>query len=128
MLNHEYETIYILRPELPEEESTRIHERFQALIEDNEGSVLVRDDWGRQKMAYQIRKHHHGHYVYLHYVGPAQVPVAIERYVRIEDNCIRLMTVKLDDNVDVEATRAAAEERVAARAAAANADSAPSHR
>lgn len=116
MLIHEYETIYILRSDLPDEESTRIHDRFQSIIDQNSGSVLVRDEWGRRKLAYPIRKQNHGLYVYLNYTGPAELPVALERYVGIEDNCIRFMTVKLDENVNVEERRVVAEERYRLRA------------
>ena len=111
MIMHEYETIYVLRSDLPEEESTRIHDRFQAIFDQNNGNILVRDDWGRRKLAYAIRKQGYGHYVYLNFTGPADLPIAIERYVSIEDNCIRFITVKLDENVETEERRVVAEER-----------------
>jgi len=116
MLIHEYETIYVVRPDLDEADSERIHEKINNAITQAGGEILVREDWGRRKMAYIIRKQIQGHYVYLNYVGEAGVPVQFERQANLEDNLVRYITVRLGENVDAEERRVIAEERQRKRA------------
>jgi len=116
MIQNEYETIYVTRPELPEDELTRLSEKLRGIIGNYEGSVLVWEDWGRRKMAYAVKKHQHGHYTYMNYVGPANLPRELERNIRIEDNMIRFLTVKLEDDVDPEERLGIAVERQRQRA------------
>ncbi|MCB9778000.1 MAG: 30S ribosomal protein S6 [Alphaproteobacteria bacterium] len=106
MIRHEYETIYVTRPDLEAEEQTRIDERLQATISKGDGEVLSFDNWGRRKLAYPIRRHLQGTYQYLHFVGPAELMLEIERVMNLEDSLIRYITVKLEENIDLEEVRA----------------------
>lgn len=108
---HEYETTYIAQPDLPETELSRLTEKFQGIIEARSGSVLVRDDMGRRKLAYPIGKHAYGVYVYLNYVGPADIVLEVERNLRNEDTIIRFLTVRNEVDVDPEERRGIALER-----------------
>jgi small subunit ribosomal protein S6 len=115
-LQHEYETFYVTKPELAEDEVTRISEKLLGAIERLKGSLLVSEDWGRRKLSYPIQRQNHGHYIYMNYVGPAALPVELERSMGLEDNLIRFLTVKLGENVDVEERRVLAQERTRIRA------------
>ena len=115
-LQHEYETFYVTKPELPDDEVTRISEKLLGAIERLKGSLLVSEDWGRRKLSYPIARQNHGHYIYLNYVGPAALPVELERSMGLEDNLIRFLTVKLGEDVDVEERRVMATERTRIRA------------
>ena len=116
MITNEYETIYILQPELQEADSTRLQEKFLGVIDARKGSLLVKEDWGRRKLSYGINKHNYGVYIYLNYAGASDLPLEVERNLRNEDSVLRFLTVQLDDNVDVETCRARAEERMRKRA------------
>jgi len=105
MIHNEYETTYIIRPELSEDVQTRIFDKLNEIIERFEGQLFVHDAWGRRKLAYPIKKHNHGCYVYLNYAGPADLPKELERIIRLDDQLLRFLTVKLNSNIDVEATR-----------------------
>ena len=123
MIYSEYETIYIVRPEMPEDAHKALSDKVAGIIEKGSGIVLTLDDWGKRKLAYPIRKNNKGHYVYFNYVGPSDLIAELERQLRIDDQLLRFLTVKLGVDVDV-ATRQseAAEEnakRAEARAAAA---------
>ena len=109
MILNEYETIYVTRPDLDADEQTRLDEKFESVI-SKDGTILVKEEWGKRKLAYEIKKLNYGNYTYLNFVGPADIPTEIERSVRIEDNVIRFLTVKLEDTVDVEERRAVAGE------------------
>ena len=115
MILNEYETIYVTRPDLDADEQTRLDEKFESVI-SKDGTILVKEEWGKRKLAYEIKKLNYGNYTYLNFVGPADIPTEIERSVRIEDNVIRFLTVKLEDTVDVEERRVVAEERQRKRA------------
>ncbi len=115
MLN-EYETIYVARPDLTDDVMTRMTTRFSAVVTDNTGVMLVEEDWGKRKLAYPIAKHIRGHYIYLNYVGPATLVAEIERNLGNEDQLLRFLTVKIEDDVEVDARRALAEERRRLRA------------
>ncbi|MES2641143.1 MAG: 30S ribosomal protein S6 [Myxococcota bacterium] len=111
MILNEYETIYIARPDLTEDVMTKITTRFEAVITGNAGVILVSEDWGKRKLAYIISKHQRGHYIYLNYVAPAVLVAEVERTLGLEDQLLRFLTIKLEDNVEIEARRALAEER-----------------
>jgi small subunit ribosomal protein S6 len=115
MIMNEYETIFVTRPDLDAEEQARLGDKFESVISNN-GTILVKEEWGKRKMAYEIQKHGYGHYTYLNFVGPADIPTEIERSVKVEDNIIRFLTVKLEDTVDVDECRVVAEERQRKRA------------
>lgn len=102
---HEYETIYILKPELPEDSVRAVEEKLTGIIARFEGDLLQVDDWGKRKMAYNIKKNSRGHYVRLHYVGPAPLITELERNLRIDDRQIRFLTVRMSEDVDVELKR-----------------------
>ena len=123
---NEYETIVVARPELPADESKRLHDRLLATIEKHKGSLLITEDWGKRRLAYLIQRQQYGNYIYYNYAGPAELPLEIDRNHANEDNLLRFLTVRLGTEVDVEERRLAAEERhrirkekLAAQAAAA---------
>ncbi len=118
MIYTEYETIYVVKPELPEDALGALNEKIQGIISKNEGETLTFDDWGKRKLAYPIQKNSKGHYIYLNFVGPTNLVAELERHLRIEDNLLRFLTVKLGFDVDVESRRAEAIELNAKRAAA----------
>lgn len=124
MLKHDYESTFIIRPDLDEAEHTRVKERLEAVITDGGGEVLLFDDWGRRKLAYTIKKHQVGHYLHWNYVAATDVPAELERIVRIEEPIIRFLTVKIAEMVDVEERRVIAEERKRKRDAALAAEAA----
>jgi small subunit ribosomal protein S6 len=89
----------------------RITQKFESLISDNAGTILVAEDWGKRKLAYPIRKHGRGHYIYLNYVGPSNIIAEVERNLNNEDDLLRYLTVQLAAAVEPEVQRAMAEER-----------------
>lgn len=116
MILNEYETIYVARPDLTDDVMTKITSRYEQVVNDNAGTMLVAEDWGKRKLAYIIRKHQRGHYIYLNYVGPSSIVAEMERSLGLEDDLLRFLTVKLEEDVEVEARRALADERRRLRA------------
>jgi len=101
LLQNEYETVVIIRPDLDDAITYSLVEKFEAVITENAGHLLTRDDWGKRKLAYPIAKHIKGHYVLLAHLAPPALVTELERRIRNEDSVIRFLTVKIADAVDV---------------------------
>ena len=118
MFAREYEMIYIVRPDLEDGDVSTIQERTEKVIEDQKGTLLKVDDWGKKKLAYEIQKFNKGHFVLINYLGNPEGVVEIERTLRIDDSILRFLTVKLGDRVDIDERVATEEARKIAAAAA----------
>jgi len=89
-----YETIYILRPNLGEEEITKVIENTNEIILGDKGIVIELNKWGMKKLAYLIKKETQGYYVYCDYAGTPAAVAEIERKFRIDDSVLKYMTIK----------------------------------
>jgi small subunit ribosomal protein S6 len=120
-----YETTYILRPNLGEEQFTEIIDRTNAIVTNDGGAIICLDRLGVKRMAYEISKEVQGYYVYMNYAAPGKTVDEIERIFRIDDRALRYLTVKLGDSMNAEAIEAEKlriEEKAAARAKAQSED------
>jgi len=109
-----YETIFIVRPNVAEDEIEAVTSRTSSVIEGDGGTIIKIDKWGLKKLAYLIKKESQGYYVYIDYAGiPASVS-EIERIFRIDDKVLKYLTIKLADSCDPEAIK---EELASAEAA-----------
>lgn len=102
----EYEFTFITKPDLPEAERTKHFEKYEQLLTKDGGEILKKDDWGVKKLAYPIKKHYRGQYVFYDYTGTAENLAEAERLMRIDDNVLRYMSVKLSDKCNVQARKA----------------------
>ena len=112
-----YETTYILRPNLGEEQLTEIIDRTNAIITTDGGAIIHLDRWGVKRLAYEINKEIQGNYVYLNYAAPGRTVDEIERIFKIDDRVLRFLTVKLGDGMNAETIEAEIQ-RIAEKAAA----------
>jgi small subunit ribosomal protein S6 len=112
-----YETTYILRPNLGEEQFTEIIDRTNAIVTNDGGEIISLDRWGIKRLAYEINKEIQGYYVYMNYAAPGKTVDEIERIFRIDDRALRYLTVKLGDTMNAEAIESE-RQRIAEKAAA----------
>ena len=89
-----YETMYILRPDIAEDEVTNHIEKYNKLLEELGGKILDSQMRGKRRLAYQIAKHREGIYVQLSHQGDGQHIFKIEKAMRLSEDVIRYMTVK----------------------------------
>ena len=89
-----YETMYILRPDIAEDEVTTHIDKYNKLLEEFGGTILDSQMRGKRRLAYQIAKHREGIYVQLSHQGDGQHIFKIEKAMRLSDDVIRYMTVK----------------------------------
>jgi len=97
----EYETIYILRPNTPNESVAEVNNRIKAIIETMGGKVIKVDNWGKRRLAYEVAKERKGIYLYWLYLALPGIVEEAERNLRMLDSVIRYLTVKVDENIDL---------------------------
>jgi small subunit ribosomal protein S6 len=103
---NKYEILFILKPDLPEDQIQEIIDRLTQRIESTEGKVAAIDYWGHRMLAYPItyrgERIRRGYYILLTYVGNGGTVEEIERNIKILDPTFRYLTVKLEEGIDPE--------------------------
>jgi len=97
-----YETIYIINPNLAEEDFGVVVAKFNDLIEKKGGVLTKVDDWGKKVLAYEVKNFDRGYYVLLRYCGEQGLTEAFSRDLKLDDRILKFQTVKLSDNLDPE--------------------------
>lgn len=92
--SRKYETVYILRADLTDENVKKINEKVTELVARFQGQLDGLRDLGRKPLAYRIAKHTKGHYIQLNYKGGGQVIDELERHLRLSEDVIRFLTVR----------------------------------
>ena len=91
-----YETMYILRPDIPEEEVDNHLKKYSEILEKSGTEVLDSQMRGKRRLAYPIAKHKEGIYVQLSHIGDGQQIAILEKAMRLSEDVIRYLTVKQD--------------------------------
>lgn len=112
-----YETIFILRPNVGEDEINRVIENTTQIILNEKGTILEMNKWGMKKLAYLIKKESLGYYVYCDFAGTPAAVAEIERKFRIDDVILKYLTIKTADSMTEENIQEALVE-ISAKAAA----------
>ena len=113
----EYETIFILRPDTNQDGITLVNTRVRHVIDEKGGKILKLDNWGKRKLAYEVKKQLKGIYLYWQYLGNSGTVEEIERNLRMLDSVIRYYTVKVDSDVDPAARPSAVDDETFTKAA-----------
>ena len=93
-----YESIFIMRPSLSEEEIATILEKVKTIIEEQGGEVVSSSNWGKKKLAYEVQKERKGIYVVLHFKGKGASIAELERFYRFSESIIKYMTINIDSD------------------------------
>ena len=97
-----YESMYILHPELSEEEVKQHVEKFTNVIVDQGGVITKTDLWGKRRLAYEVKKLKEGYYVLVLFQGESAVSKELERIFKITETVVRYLLVRLDDSDDAD--------------------------
>ena len=113
-----YETMYILRPDLPDQEADAAIAKYQDFLVQQESENITIQHRGRRRLAYDIKGHREGIYIQVNYTATPKTIESLEKSMRLADDVIRYMTIKLEpeavEEVDAEAAIPDAEEPVPA--------------
>ena len=95
-----YEHVMIARQDLSNAQAEGLIEHFSTVLADNGGKVVEHEYWGVKTMAYKINKNRKGHYAYLRTDAPAPAIQEMERLMRLHEDVMRVLTVKVDGHED----------------------------
>jgi small subunit ribosomal protein S6 len=105
-----YETIFIMDPDLEEGQAQSTVEKIKGIITQTQGEILKVEDWGKRKLAYNVKKKNRGHYVLIRFSGPPAALSELERNFRVMDAVVKFQSVRLDETHPPAAETAVPEE------------------
>jgi small subunit ribosomal protein S6 len=91
-----YETMYILRPDLGEEQVEQAVNKYQNLLREQGADNIEIQNRGKRRLAYEINRNRDGIYIQMNYTGPGAAIAPMERAMRLSEEVIRYMTIKQD--------------------------------
>ncbi len=98
-----YETLFVLKPTLTDEEKQARFDFIKEVIQNNGGEIVATENVGMRKLAYPIEKFERGHYYIIYFKAPAQAVRELERIYRITEDVIRFLTIKYETKKDISA-------------------------
>jgi small subunit ribosomal protein S6 len=115
----QYETVFLISPNLEEEETSKIITQISGIISKEKGKLIQEDRWGKKRLAYPIKKFEEAFYVFFHYEGDSNIPLELERRFKQTEAILRFLTVKKETRENVRKKRKGipAEEETATPAA-----------
>ena len=91
-----YESLFIIRPSISDEETNALIEKMKGVAERTGAQFIKSENWGRKKLAYEVRRERKGTYVYFYFKAPNNTVGDLEHAYRLEDNIIKFLTVHLE--------------------------------
>ena len=105
-----YETMFIIKPTLTDEETQAQIELVRSNIEKNGGEIISVDDMGTRPLAYEIEKNKRGYYYLAYFKAPTASILELERNYRINENIIRFIFIKYENKKEIAAWTKMSEE------------------
>ena len=96
-MNRTYEIMFIVRPDVDEAEQDKLIETFSGYVTSGGGTVKTTEKMGRRRLAYTVKKFNDGFYVLLIVDSPASLIAEIERRLRVSEQVIKYITVRMDE-------------------------------
>lgn len=96
----EYETIFLVKPDLTDDNVDRIKDRVRGIVDREGGKVIRFTIWGKKKTMYPIAKQARAIYVHTHYLGSTSLVAEVERNLRNIDEVTRYISVKIAEEID----------------------------
>jgi small subunit ribosomal protein S6 len=89
-----YESIFIVRPSLPDDETAKLIDKMKGVLEKSGASLLKTENWGKKKLAYEVKRERKGTFVYFNFKAPGATVGELERSYRLEDSIMKFITVR----------------------------------
>ncbi len=96
-MNRTYEIMFIVRPDVEEVDLDKLIEGFSAVVTNGGGEVKSVEKMGRRRLAYTVRKFNDGFYVLLNVAAAGSLITEIERRLRVTEQVIKFITVRMDE-------------------------------
>ena len=89
-ISEKYEALYIINPQLGEDETKALVEKFKAMVEA-EGTLIAIDEWGKRRLAYLIDDLAEGYYVLMTFEAKPELPAELDRVMKITEGIMRCL-------------------------------------
>jgi small subunit ribosomal protein S6 len=96
-MSRTYEVMYIVRPDVEEADLDKLIEGFEKNVTDGGGEIKSTEKMGRRRLAYTVRKFNDGFYVLMTVVAAGSLMAEIERRLRVSEQVIKFITVRIDE-------------------------------
>ncbi|MFC2172885.1 30S ribosomal protein S6 [Acidobacteriota bacterium] len=104
-MQRHYETLFIISSKIQDDDIAKVCKTMEELVVKNGGQVTKVEKWGKRKLAFEVKKHRDGYYVLLQSLGPSPMIDELERNMKLTDDVIRFLTVRIDDRLKLEAKK-----------------------
>jgi small subunit ribosomal protein S6 len=91
-----YETTVVIDSTLKADDIRNLRDKITNFISNHGGSITKIDEWGKRRLAYEIKKKQYGYYINIQFSAPAAVPGLLEREYRLNESVLRYLTAKID--------------------------------
>ncbi len=98
-----YESIFIINPNLSDDETNATIKKMQDVVSKQGGEMTKFEDWGKKKLAYEVKKQKRGHYGFFQFKGTPAAINELERTYKLTDAVIKFLSVKLEKELRVKA-------------------------
>lgn len=92
-----YESVFIARQDIAAPQAEALADTFTSIIDAQGGKVTKRENWGLRNLAYKVKKNRKGHYILFNIDAPPAAIAEMERNMRIHEDVLRYMTVRVDE-------------------------------
>jgi small subunit ribosomal protein S6 len=96
-MNRTYELMFIVRPDMPEEEQDKLISTLETAVTSSGGNVQKVERMGKRRLAYMVRRFHDGIYILLTVEGSGPLVHELERRLRVTEPVIKFLTVRIDE-------------------------------
>lgn len=120
-----YETVFILKPTLPNEKIDEVLEKVKGIITSDGGTVILSDTWGKRRLAYPVKNNKEGSYYLIQFSAAGNVVGVLENYFRTADPVIKYITLKIEKSFKKKAASKKEETAAEKKPETENAEKAP---
>ena len=90
-----YEIIFVIKSTIADDEVLKTIDKVKSTVERGNGEIVLVENMGRKKLAYEVKKEKKGVYILMHFKGKGSIVFDVERTCRLEESIIKFMTVKI---------------------------------
>lgn len=91
-----YETTVVIDSTMKADDVRNQNDRIVNFISNHGGKIVKVEDWGKRRLAYEIKKKQYGFYLNVRFTSPEALPVLLQREYRLNESVLRYLTVKVD--------------------------------
>ncbi|MGI6332489.1 MAG: 30S ribosomal protein S6 [Zhaonellaceae bacterium] len=92
-----YELMYIINNNVDEEQRPAVIEKYKQIVLDNGGEVANVEEWGKRRLAYEVKKNREGYYVLMNFKSSTEACQELERLIKIDEAILKHLVVRLED-------------------------------